>query len=87
MSVNLFIDVLYVIKTNSIDESVDYKLIEPSIEKSQETYIRDLIGTALYNELQDQIEASTVTVLNETLLRDYIAPCYLNTFIMKQFLS
>ncbi|HOA80710.1 MAG TPA: hypothetical protein PKK61_06580 [Defluviitaleaceae bacterium] len=75
MSVNLFIDVLYVIKTNSIDESVDYKLIEPSIEKSQETYIRDLIGTALYNELQDQIEASTVTVLNETLLRDYIAPC------------
>ena len=72
---NLFIDENYIKRTNSIDESVDNKLIEPGIEKSQETYIKELIGTALYNELQDEIEAETVSAANVILLNDYIAPC------------
>ncbi len=75
MAINLFIDTTYVIKTNTIDESVDSKFIEPSIEIAQELYIKELLGTALYDQLETQIEGSTVTPANETLLRDYIAPC------------
>jgi hypothetical protein len=46
----------------------------PSIEKAQEIYILPLLGTALYNELQTQIEADSLTGDNITLLDNYIAP-------------
>lgn len=60
-----------------IDENVNDKLIRASIKEAQEIYIRDLIGSGLYNELQTQTanNAATLTALNRTLLNDYIRPC------------
>lgn len=58
-----------------INENVDMKLLLPTIKLAQEKYILPILGTALYNELKAQITNSTLTVLNETLLDDYIQPC------------
>lgn len=56
-----------------VDENVDDKLIIPSIAVAQDLYILPHIGTGLYDELQTQIAAGTLTALNTTLL-DKIAP-------------
>lgn len=68
------ITVTYFKRNHSIDESVDDKLIVPSIEKSQEKYILDLLGTALYLEIQSQKAGATVSSLNQLLIDAYIAP-------------
>jgi len=51
------------------------KLLLPTIKLAQEKYVLPILGTALYNELKTQITNATLTVLNETLLDDYIQPC------------
>lgn len=56
-----------------VDENVDDKLIIPSIEVAQDLFILPHIGTGLYDELQTQIAAGTLTALNTTLLNK-IAP-------------
>ena len=58
-----------------INENVDMKLLLPTIKLAQEKYVLPILGTALYNELKTQITNATLTVLNETLLDDYIQPC------------
>lgn len=58
-----------------INENVDMKLLLPTIKLAQEKYVLPILGTALYNELKTQITSATLTVLNETLLDDYIQPC------------
>lgn len=64
------------LKDNSIiNENVDMKLLLPTIKLAQEKYILPILGTGLYNEIKTQITNSTLTVLNETLLDDYIQPC------------
>lgn len=58
-----------------INENVDMKLLLPTIKLAQEKYVLPILGTALYNELKTQITNASLTVLNETLLDDYIQPC------------
>ena len=70
-----FISTSY-LKTNStINENVDDKLLKSAIKEAQEIYIRDIIGSGLYDELQTQAFAGTLTANNTTLLDSYIAPC------------
>jgi len=64
------------LKDNSpINENVDDKLLKSAIKESQEIYIRDIIGSGLYNELQTQAFAGTLSANNTNLLDTYIAPC------------
>jgi hypothetical protein len=58
-----------------INENVDDKLLKSAIKEAQEIYIRDVIGSGIYNELQTQAFAGTITNANTTLLDVYIAPC------------
>ena len=63
------------LKENSIiNENVDMKVLLPVIKLAQEKYMLPILGTGLYNELKTQITAATITVLNKTLLDDYIQP-------------
>ncbi len=63
------------LKDNSIiNENVDMKVLLPVIKLAQEKYMMPILGTGLYNELKTQITAATITVLNKTLLDDYIQP-------------
>jgi hypothetical protein len=70
-----FISTTYLKDNSPINENVDDKLLKSAIKESQEVYIRDVIGSGLYNELQTQAFANTLTNANTTLLDSYIAPC------------
>lgn len=61
------------LKQNSlINENVDDKIIRPLLIMIQDMYIQPAIGSGLYNELIDQIDNSTLTAANTTLITDYI---------------
>ena len=63
------------LKDNSIiNENVDMKVLLPTIKLAQEKFMLPILGTGLYNEIKTQVSAATVSVLNKTLLDDYIQP-------------
>jgi hypothetical protein len=70
-----FISTSYLKDNSAINENVDDKLLKSAIKEAQEIYIRDIIGSGLYDELQTQAFAGTLTANNTTLLDSYIAPC------------
>ena len=72
MATALFITEQFIKDNSVIDENLDMKYLTTTIDKCQKKYIRPILGTGLYNELQTQINASTLTALNTTLLDDYI---------------
>lgn len=65
----------YLKENTPLDDNIDSKLIRTAIREAQDIYIRDLIGSGVYNQLCEQIIASTVSADNETLLKQYIQPC------------
>jgi hypothetical protein len=69
------ISTTYLKNESPINENVDDKLLKNAIKESQEIYIRDIIGSGLYNELQTQAFAGTLSANNTNLLDTYIAPC------------
>lgn len=73
MAIALLVSEQYIKDTTVIDENVDMKLLRDVIELCQDKYIIPLVGTGIYNELQTQILANTLTALNTTLLDTYIA--------------
>lgn len=74
MATVLFLTATYVKDYTFIDQNVDEKYIRISIEEAQKIHIRQYIGSGLYDELVTQIQASTLTALNTTLLDNYIIP-------------
>lgn len=75
MSLVLFIDEQTLKDYSIISDNVDFKQLRPEIITVQDLYIQDIVGSGIYNELKTQIQANTVTALNQTLLNDYIQPC------------
>lgn len=72
MAIALFITEQFIKDNSVIDENLDMKYITTTIDKCQKKYIRPILGTALYDELQTQVNAGTTTSLNQILLEDYI---------------
>jgi hypothetical protein len=70
-----FVSVTYLKDNTPLNENLDDKLLKSSIKEAQEIYIRDVIGSGIYDELQDQAYNGTLTSDNTTLLDSYIAPC------------
>jgi len=60
-------------ETSFIDENVDVNLIRTTIKTAQDIYITPILGTALYNEVLNQIDTNTLTTANTTLLDKYIS--------------
>lgn len=76
MSANILFISEQTLKDRSvIQDNVDPKLIKPTIKHAQDMYIEPILGTGLYRELQDQIANDDVSVLNKTLLDNYITDC------------
>ena len=73
-TIGLFINPTSIKNTSFVDENVDEKYIRVAIERAQYRYIRPIIGSGIYDELQTQINAGTLTALNTTLLTTYIQP-------------
>jgi len=78
----LFYNESFFYENSAVDENVNYDVIRPVMWDAQELYIQDILGTPLYNELKTQVENSTLTALNTTLLNDYVVPCLLKYTLM-----
>ena len=70
-------DILFISAENIYDRSpvhknIDSKMIIPEIKAMQEMYLLPVLGTALYERLQDGIDNSNLTAHEVTLLKDYI---------------
>jgi hypothetical protein len=57
-----------------LNGNVDEKLLRQSILACQDIFVQNIIGTGIYLQLKTQVQASTLTALNRTLLDDYLIP-------------
>lgn len=75
MSYALFINRNDIIKNTPLQGAIDADALLPFVRVAQDKYIKNLIGTVLFDYLQDQIVANTVgslSVYYQDLLDDYI---------------
>ncbi len=72
------IDEQYIKDNSPIDDNVDGKLLAAAMRTAQDVYIRDIVGSGIYDELLTQINAGTLEADNVTLINNYIAPCLIN---------
>ena len=76
MSANILFISEQTLKDRSLlQDNVDPKLIKPTIKQAQDMFIEPILGTGLYLELQTQVADNDVSVLNATLLNNYITDC------------
>lgn len=73
-TIALFISPAQIKAETFVDENVDEKSLVQSILYCQEEYTKNVLGTALYDEIKGQIEAGTLTANNTTLRNNYIRP-------------
>lgn len=75
MAFGLFINRNDIIKTTPLQGAIDADKLLPFIKTAQQKYIENLLGTVLYNKLQDDIESQTpFTGYYQTLMEDYVKP-------------
>lgn len=75
MSYALFINRNDIIKNTPLQGAIDADALLPFVRVAQDKYIKNLIGTVLFDYLQDQIIANSVgslSVYYQDLLDDYI---------------
>ena len=75
---NLITSENYLKEYTNINKNVDMTIITPAIYEAQLSYILPILGTKLYDEVLSQIGSNTVTVLNQTLLNNYVLPCLMH---------
>lgn len=67
------------LKANSvISDSADMKIITPSITWAQDYYVKKILGTNLFDEINSQVATNTVSPANQTLLNDYLLKALLH---------
>jgi hypothetical protein len=75
MAYALFINRNDIIKNSPLQGAIDADALLPFVRTAQDKYIKNLVGTVLFDYLQDQIVANTVgnlSVYYQDLLDDYI---------------
>jgi hypothetical protein len=61
-----------IIKRTPLGGNVDPEKIIPFVKTAQDKYILLALGTVLYDKIQDDIEAGTLTGIYRTLVNEYI---------------
>jgi len=75
MAFGLFINRNDIIKTTPLQGAIDADKLLPFIKTAQQKYIENLLGTVLYNKLQDDVESQTpFTGYYLTLMEEYVKP-------------
>jgi hypothetical protein len=75
MAFGLFITRNDIIKNTPLGGAIDADALLPFVRTAQEKYLLNLLGTVLYNKLQDDIEANTsFDGVYQTLISDYVKP-------------
>ena len=57
-----------------MNENVDVKVIRQNIRLAQDLYIHPAVGTALYDEICDEVANNNLSTANDTLLTNWIKP-------------
>lgn len=70
----LFISTSLIKEGTNVDENVDEKIIREAIIAAQDMHIKQIIGSGLFDQLQTQIIAGSVTAANQTLLDEIKKP-------------
>lgn len=83
MAKSLFISENYVKSNSRLDENVDVKLIKPTIIEMQDIYLKQYLGTALFDDLDNKIATATTNANEDRLLKDFIAPM-LNKYVLME---
>lgn len=83
MKTILFISVADIKNRTGLHNNVDEKLIHPEILTAQDMYILPLLGSTLYNRLQDGIQNNNLNTAENKLLDEYIVPT-LVYFVMSE---
>ena len=78
MSYVLFISENKLKQSTAINMNVDVEFLLPYVRQSQKLYIEPLLGTKLYQKLETEITAGTLTGVYKTLVEDYIADTLVN---------
>jgi len=84
MSVNILLisdDVL--IDRTAIHGNIDPKMLYPDIKAAQDQYILAIIGTALFEKIQADILAGTLTGIYKLLVDNYVIDCLMNYVLME----
>ena len=64
-----------IIKNTPLGGAIDADALLPFVRTAQEKYLLNLLGTVLYNKIQDDIEAGTsFTGYYQTLVESYVKP-------------
>lgn len=74
MAEGLFITRKDLVKFTSVNGNVDSDKFLQYIKIAQDIHIKNYLGTDLFNKLQDDIEAGTLTGDYLTLVTDYVKP-------------
>ena len=70
-----------------LEDNVDVKLINTTTIMVQDIQLQQILGTDLYKEICNQVNAESVSALNTTLLNDYIRNFLMNAVIADGVLS
>jgi len=68
----LFIDENLFVTRTGASKAIDGKQIFPMIKVAQDIFIQPILGSTLYNRLQNGIDVDNLTIAEKTLLDDYI---------------
>lgn len=68
----LFISPENIYERSSVHKNIDSKVLTPEIKVCQEMYLLPVLGTALYERMQDGLEAANLTDLETDLWKPYI---------------
>ena len=75
MAFGLFITRNDIIKNTPLGGAIDADALLPFVRTAQEKYLLNLLGTVLYNKLQDDIEAGdSFSGYYQTLVESYVKP-------------
>ena len=74
----LFISPENIYERSPVHKNIDSKMIVSEIKVCQEQFLLPILGTALYERLQDGIEDNDLTADETTLLRMYIRDALIN---------
>tara|TARA_R100001443_G_scaffold57478_1_gene68199 strand:+ start:1752 stop:2318 length:567 start_codon:yes stop_codon:yes gene_type:complete len=73
MATSIFISEDKLKSSSTINGNVDAELLKPYLKVAQDLHIHPVLGTDLYNAIQDGIQNTSLTANETTLLNDYIA--------------
>lgn len=69
-----FISIDEIKQNNVINANVDSEYIEPALREAQDIFLREILGDALYNAIENRINSNNLTGKYATLVNQYIKP-------------